>query len=220
METNKTVRDLCLSAAIEYKVVNDGATKHIVSLNDEPVLPADLLNPDRAGVIRSTTGAYFVKYNPPGAYKANPKYPFIVYTDMVGFRLQVSGPEHFRALRGAIPEVDWLFRNTNYSPALFYWAKRHPAQVLYFTLNIPEYCDKIMEKAKKQGIDTKYFKPLVTFKFRQQNSPFEIHIDDTMFRQPPQDAAACKRKSLEIGQALENKNKTKTKSSTKKSEEK
>ena len=141
---------------------------YLVELYDQPISLKDFHN--MKSTIRATSGKYTLQYIPNGSMKRNPKFPYLIGQDLVRIRVTVSGPKHWGALCGRIPELAWLNRNSTISRELFGIAKMHPGLVLRFGIKFVEYCDKITNRAKELGVDIDN-KPLVMYQWGADSVP-------------------------------------------------
>jgi len=154
------------AGTIEKLLVKTNSSRFIVSLRDEPLLAVDVLDPNKKDEIRCTTGSYFIKYSPTGDKFFNPKYPYTIKTsDMLGWNLCVSGPQHLAKVKMVFPEVAWILRNSTFDDVLFGIAKSCPGAIVPFCLDVVRYSAMITAKMNARGIDPTENKPFVTFKF-------------------------------------------------------
>ena len=178
---NKTIKseaieDIAKMAAIENMLVKTNSTCFIVSLRDEPVVAADLLDPHRKDDIRCTRGYFCIKYDP---YNngVDTKYKYVFTThEFYGINIRVSGPEHFHELAYLIPELGWIIRNTTFDDILFAVAKAHPAMPIPFCIDAGRYYKNIIAKMNEKGIDPTVHKPFVTFKFASDRPYLDVDV--------------------------------------------
>jgi len=177
-------------ATIEKMLVKTNSSRFIVSLRDEPLLASDVLDPKRRDEIRCTTGSYFIKYSPSGDKFFNPKYPYTIKTsDMLGWNLCVSGPQHLAKIKMVFPEVAWILRNSTFDDTLFAIAKSCPGAIIPFSLDAVRYSNMIIAKMNKAGIDPTENKVFVTFKFADKIP--HVTVDEKDFW-PNKDEARAK----------------------------
>lgn len=156
---------------VSQKIFTPGKIyNYLVHIYDEPISLADFkqLKPE----IRATKGYYTIQYIPSGSMHRNPKFPYLIGQDLVRIRVTVSGPKHWHAMCGRIPELAWIKRNSTMCDELFAIAKKHPGLVLRFGIDFPRYCTKIENRARELGIDIDN-KPLVTYQWGRDSVPHE-----------------------------------------------
>lgn len=167
-------------ATIEKRLVKTNSMRFIISLQEEPVLPKDVIDPSMKGSIRCTDGTFYMRYDPQGSNAKNHNYPYLIKThDMLGVNIRVSGPTQLHKLKKILPELDWIIRNTNYSDELFLVAKTHPGLMIPFAFDVVRYQSMIVSKMNRYGINPTVYKPLVTFRFATEIP--HIDVDEESF---------------------------------------
>lgn len=159
-----SIRDFSRVALIENSIISPKQSRAMVSLEDK-FITYDDVDTLKDKSIRATKLVYFVKYSVPDKFR-NEKKPFVVGTDLLGFKLRVSGPKHFLALGKTLPEVAWMIRNTNFSPTHFTMAKTHIGIQIPFSVNVSEYAKRVYEDAVSRGFDPKNLPNGVLVSFR------------------------------------------------------
>lgn len=137
---------------------------YIVSINDEPISLDTLRSGDPN--IRATRSLYTIQYIAKSSPYRNGKFCYLIGQDILRMRVLVSCFKHWHALSRRIPELGWIERNTTLCPELFGMAKMHPGTIFRFGIKFAEYGNKIMKKAKQEGIDIDN-KPFVTYAYSQ-----------------------------------------------------
>ena len=167
-ETQSGIARLIELATIEKRLVKTNSARFIIALDDSVITAADVLDPKCKDKIRCTSGDYFLKYDPVGSKFKNPKYPYTIKTsDMLGWNLKVSGPNHLHAMKKIFPEVAWILRNSYYDDSLFAIARTNPGMIVSFSLDFIRYQHMLMTKMNAMGLDPSVHHPFVTFRFAE-----------------------------------------------------
>jgi len=126
--------------------VSPWVSRLVISVDDTPVSWKRIMRKDRS--LRFTTGNYALCYKPSGSNVHNARSPFVLWTDVIGFKVSVCCANHLRDLAAYIPEVGWLLRNTTFCDELFDIARKHAGVPIPFSLKVDEY----VRKLEAQGI--------------------------------------------------------------------
>lgn len=166
---------LVRAMTIENTPIVGNCARFLVNLDNSPVRREDIL--DKGKQTRLTNGYYFIKYAPRNSYKGRQNPPYVFVCDMLRFTLRFRDSKHFEKAASVFPEVEWVIRNTNYTPGIFKWAVLHPGMLFPFSVNWDTYCREISNKAGVFDNNPNYmdqYKPLVTFRCSPDHWDFEL----------------------------------------------
>ncbi len=138
---------------IENTMIAPHQSRVVVSMSEKPVSIKFFGTDKFPKDAKVTNGIYYVRYVPKCLKSHKEGKPYVIGNDLLGFRLTVSGPQHFKALGDRIPEIAWMRRNTNFNDGLFRFAKEHPDMRFYFTVDWTKLGLKIEAEAERLGID-------------------------------------------------------------------
>ena len=159
-----SIRDISGNMLIENSIISPNQTRVMVHLQDKYITYADIdALTDKN--IRATRGTFFIKYDKVSKFRNN-KFPYIVGTDLMGFKVRVSGLRHFLAMTKELPEFAWILRNTNFTPAYFKLAKTHIGIQIPFSINAGAYAERVYADAEAQGYDPQNLPNGVLVSFR------------------------------------------------------
>lgn len=150
---------------LEKCLVQPFRSRHIVSLREEPV-SYDSFVSGTPGII-STKGDYAIVYNSSKTQARKKCKAYFIYSDLLKFKLSISGPVHLRAVADRIPEVAWMLRNTKFDFRLFALAKMHPGVSFDFSVDWVRYARMINAKARKMKLNIDH-KPFVCYKCNEK----------------------------------------------------
>lgn len=151
---------------LEKCLVQPFSSRHIVSINEEPVSYDSFIS-GTPGIV-STKGDYAIVYNSTNTQIRKKCKAYSIYSDLLRFKLEVSGPVHLREIAKRIPEVKWLLRNTTFSNSLFALAKMHPGVNFDFSVDWVRYAGMIEAKAEKMGLNIEH-RPFVCYKCNEKD---------------------------------------------------